>query len=244
MTIQQAVLPHEDKMKKLLGEHFVLYRPKDIVSGDFYWVEKIGNEILIVVADCTGHGIPGAFMTLIGDSLLDRHVKGSKITEPATILQKLHDHIYRALKQEYTNNNYGMDAVILSLQKTDVEETKIVFSGAKNPLYYIDIDNPEEVVRIKGSRKAIGGYQNKNNSFENKEVILKSDSLVYLASDGYKDQNDIKRRRIGEIKFREVIKESAQVDINQQQAVFEQVLDKHMIGIVQRDDILILGIKV
>ncbi len=243
LTIQEAILPYQDKMSRLLGEHFVLYRPKDTVSGDFYWMEKIDNQIIFIVADCTGHGVPGAFMTLIGNSLLDKLVRVLKITDPATILQRLHEDVYKALKQKYTGNNYGMDAIVLNIQNTDSDQTKVIFSGAKNPFYYIDPQKTDAVVRVRGSRKSIGGYQNEHISFENQEVKLNKGSFIYLATDGYIDQNNSKRKKIGENNYTKTLQEIAHLPLEEQKNILEKVLEEHMKGVEQRDDILLIGFK-
>jgi serine phosphatase RsbU (regulator of sigma subunit) len=244
LTIQKAILPHQKKLEHLLGEHFVLYNPKDVVSGDFYWLHQIENKTIVVVADCTGHGVPGAFMTLIGNSLLDKIVRVLKITDPAEILTQLHQEVFRSLKQKYTGNNYGMDAIALCIDKMDENQPKITFSGAKNSIYIVDgIDN-QNVKILKGSRRAIGGQQNASIPFDNQVVSLHQGSLVYLGSDGFIDQNNPRRKRFGSDKFVQLIKSYADKGLDEQAQLFKQALEQHMQDTHQRDDILLMGFKV
>ena len=198
----------------------------------------------MIVADCTGHGVPGAFMTLIGNSILDKIVKGKGITDPAQILDLMHTEVYQALKQKYNGNNYGMDAIAINIH-TPIENTrKVIFSGAKNSMYYIDAQKNKEVIEVKGSRKAIGGFQNNKISFENRDISLSKDSIIYLGSDGYMDQNNVKRKKLGSNGFIRLILECSHMPLDEQKVVFETALKEHMEGTIQRDDILLMGIKV
>ncbi len=240
-TIQQAILPYQKKMDALLHEYFVIYRPKDVVSGDFYWINKVENKTVLVVADCTGHGVPGAFMTLIGKTLLDKIILLRKITSPAEILDKLHDEIQVALRQNETQNNSGMDVVVLVIEVVDEQHKKVTFAGAKNPLYY---NTPEhKIMRLKGDRKGIGGLQNPEQSFNNQELVLPKNTMLYTGSDGFQDQNNRKRRVFGSKRFNEMLEMHCQKPLDKQQELIEATLDKHQEGTTQRDDILMVGLK-
>jgi ligand-binding sensor domain-containing protein len=243
-TIQQAILPHEDKLKRLLNDFFVFYQPKDVVSGDFYWLTKIDNRVILAVADCTGHGVPGAFMTLIGNSLLDKIVKSFKITQPAEILSHLHSDVFDTLKQKYNGNNYGMDAIVISITPTEKNTSLIEFAGAKNSIFYLNSQKPSQITEIKGSRKAIGGQQNENINFENHTFELPKDSLLYLGSDGYIDQNNLQRKRFGSDNFIQLIIQNAHLPLSEQRLIFEQTINAYSQGTLQRDDILLLSIKI
>jgi ligand-binding sensor domain-containing protein len=243
-TIQQAILPHQEKLTRLLGEHFVFYQPKDVVSGDFYWLSQIEDQTILVIADCTGHGVPGAFMTLIGNSILDKLVKVLKITNPAEILTQLHREIYDKLNQDVSGNSYGMDAIVLNITSLANGEKKIAFSGAKTSLYYFSNHPENKVQELKGSRKSIGGLQNDEIIFENKVVSLSQGSMIYVGSDGYIDQNNVKRKRLGNERFIQLIQEFAPLSIEEQASFFKQALDKYMQDSFQRDDILLIGIKI
>jgi serine phosphatase RsbU (regulator of sigma subunit) len=240
-TIQQAILPHQEKLQRLLGEYFILYQPKDVVSGDFYWLTQIENQIILVIADCTGHGVPGAFMTLIGNSILDKLVKVLKITNPAEILTQLHHEVYDKLKQGFTGNNNGMDATVLNLSTLENGNKKIIFAGAKNSFFYVEKGRIQE---LKGSRRAIGGSQNEEIPFDNQEVILPEGSMIYVGSDGYIDQNNAKRKKFGHEKFMALLGENADLPIADQKNNFQKTLEEFSEGTFQRDDILLMGVRI
>ncbi len=172
-------LPSFERMNEALHEYFVIYKPKDIVSGDFYWFAHLEDKIFIATVDCTGHGVPGAFMSMIGSSsLLNEIVNVEKISNPAEILKKLDNDIRIALKQEKTGNSDGMDLALCMLEPSENFSTKITFSGAKRPFYYVQDGVFKE---IKGVNKAIGGKHKKPDSkFKSEEVVLKSGSIFYL----------------------------------------------------------------
>lgn len=243
-TIQKAILPHQEKLKLTFKEFFIINQPKDIVSGDFYWLNGRDEEsTILVVADCTGHGVPGAFMTLIGNTLLDKIVRVWQIISPDKILDKLHQEIGLILKQKYTNNNYGMDLVVIKIEKNYKETCKLTFAGAKNPIYYQEA-NTNKVKVIKGSRKAVGGEQNEDVNFQNHEVMLPKGSYVYAGSDGFIDQNNKKRKRIGMNKLVEILEKNSQSTLQEQKEILLKKLGEYMEGTSQRDDILLLGFQV
>lgn len=241
-SIQQAMLPYQEKLDALLKDYFILNRPKDVVSGDFYWLNKIEDTILFIVADCTGHGVSGAFMTLIGSNLLDKIIRIRKITDPAQILTLLHEEIHILLRQEETNNHSGMDAVVISL-KQKAEDYKLTFSGAKNELWYFTPDN-DEIKILKGTRKSIGGYQNTNKAFENTVVTLPKNSLLYTGSDGLQDQNNEKRISFGKERLKHLIIGIKDLNLREQKDQIEQTLNNYMQNTEQRDDILCIGFRV
>ncbi len=240
-TIQQALFDYETVLAKLPYESFFIYRPRDVVSGDFFWLAERGNKMIIVLADCTGHGVEGAFMTLISKSLLDKIILISGIDSPANILTCLHEEISIALRQKQSGNNRGLDAVVLLLEK-NTDSTRLVFSGAKNNLFY---KSPLEsfIQEMHGARKAIGGFQNEELKFIDQELLLPQGSLLYLGSDGFQDQCNVKRKSFGKDKLKELILENAQDSLPDQKKILERVLDEHMQGTDQRDDILLVGIR-
>ncbi len=242
LTIQQALLPFESRVEKLLKAHFVLYMPRDIVSGDFYWIEKIADQTMIVVADCTGHGVPGAFMSLIAINCLDEIVLQKGVTRPADILHDLHNLVRIVLKQDEVESNSGMDLGIISME-IQLAYTHLYFAGAKRPLYYISAENPTIVQTLKGCRKSIGGTQNETLQFTQEELTLPAQSRFYLSSDGLADQNDFDRKRLGERAIQQILLEN-QTSMALQKTVLMEVLQKHMTNTTQRDDILFLGVEV
>ncbi len=234
-------------MKALFADHFVIYRPKDVVSGDFYWMGVVSNKIVVAAIDCTGHGVPGAFMSLIGKMMLDKLIDVYKITSPAEILERLNWEVQNLLRQKETNNQNGMDVCMCLIEAenhiNDNENvtTKITFSGAKRPLYYTENDS-NQVFVVKGDRKSIGGSQYEGAKFNDHVIHLKKGSCIYLTSDGFTDQNDLERVKLGESKFKYLISSFAGKPMNDQLKQLEAELDKHQRNTDQRDDILVWGI--
>lgn len=244
LNIQQAILPYKAKLDELLKDYFIIYRPKDVVSGDFYWLNKIGEKIVLVVADCTGHSVQGAFMTLIGNTLLDKIVRVWDITDPTQILSRLHEEIAIVLRQEDTKNDDGMDLVVVCMEKESENNTKIIFSGAKSNLYYIIASGKPVVQVLKGTRKSIGGKQNPSKIFENQEIILPKNSFIYAGSDGLQDQNNTERVRFGERNIIKILEENCHLSLAEQKQALEHALNTHMKNTEQRDDILWIGVRV
>ncbi len=244
LLIQNAILPYPEKLKWLLKDYFVLYRPKDLVSGDFFWLNEVGGKTFLIVADCTGHGVPGAFMTLIGNTVLDKIIRVWDIYDPATILERLHEDIKIMLRQEETNNINGMDVGVLCWD-THAKGSQIEFtySGAKQGLYYI---KPEEntIYQLKGVRKSIGGIQPSHVSFQNEYFSVSKNTMIYLGSDGFPDQNDKKRKRFGDKRLQKLLLEIHQDTPEQQGKLLEEALHRQLLNTTQRDDILVIGMRV
>ncbi len=242
MAIQQAVLPHQDKLQSLLNEYFLIFRPRDVVSGDFYWVEEADGKVFVATVDCTGHGVPGAFMSIIGSTMLTKVVKLYKATVPNEILLRLDEEIRSTLQQDITDNQYGMDLSVCVIEKLNDEQYKITYSGAKRPLYYIE-QGDNQVFTLKGDRRSIGGMQNENITFTNQEIILKKGSSLFLGSDGFVDQNNAERVKLGEAKFKYLLSQNYEKPMKEMQKDLEDFLDMYQRGTVQRDDILMMGIR-
>ena len=243
LTIQQASLPNEAIFRELFNDFFIIYRPKDVVSGDFFWMDKKDNHIILAAIDCTGHGVPGAFMSLIGSNLLDRIVKIKNVRDPHLILHDLNDEVQSVLKQKETGNNNGMDVVIISLERYANNLTKLTYSGAKLPLFLIKAGQ-NEVEILKPDRKSIGGIQNNEKVFTNQELILEEGSLLYLGSDGIADQNNTKRAKFGTKRLLHFFEKHKEQRLDFQKIILEEELWTHMQGTEQRDDILMIGIRV
>jgi tetratricopeptide (TPR) repeat protein len=179
--IQMVTMPPVGELQQAFADSFVLFKPKDIVSGDFYWFSTTPNTALVVVADCTGHGVPGAFMTMIGHMLLHKLVHDQKITSPALLLQELHKGVREALRQAEDGIDDGMDAGICYY--TFNEPETLVYAGAKRPLYLVD--RAQELRIIRPDRKSIGGMQReKERTFNNQVVHVNEGEMVYLTTDG------------------------------------------------------------
>lgn len=242
--IQNAILPYPEKLENLLHNCFVLYRPKDLVSGDFFWLNQVAGKTFLVVADCTGHGVPGAFMTLIGNTILDKIIRVWDIYDPALILERLHEDVRIMLRQEETGNNNGMDVGILCWDtESKGEEISFTYAGAKQGLYYIE-PNSTTLKILKGVRKAIGGIQPKDIAFENDYFTVSKQTMIYLGSDGLPDQNDVNRKRFGDKRLQELFTKFHKSSVTKQGEILEEQLEKHMEDTTQRDDILVVGFRV
>ncbi len=245
--IQSALLPSFKNLKKDF-DSFLIYRPKDIVSGDFYWSYRIKTQNFdykfIAVVDCTGHGVPGALLSIIGIRLLSEIISHKNIYNTAKILELLNISVKKVLKQDETDKitNDGMDVVLTRIEEK-AKKYDVTFSGAKSALYYYSSEK-DEIIRIKGSRKTIGGfYQNKNVKFENNYFTAVKNDILYLMSDGYIDQNNKERKRFGSVKLKKLLKKIKTEDVKKQKTILEQELDKWQGEEEQRDDITLLGVK-
>lgn len=237
--IQSAVLPFDSRIRKFLKDFFVLFIPKDIVSGDFYWIEKLEEKIIIVVGDCTGHGVPGAFMSMIGNELLNNIVIKQKILDPAVVLSEMHKDVRYALRQDETvsSSHDGMDVCICV-----IDNQKLTFAGAKRPLYYVQNNEFHE---IKGDRKSIGGRQKEEErTFTNHEISLTTETMLYLTTDGYQDQHNTKQEKFGVKRFRDYLHTIADKPIEEQKEILEKELNEFSEGEKNRDDIAIFGIRI
>jgi serine phosphatase RsbU (regulator of sigma subunit) len=246
-TIQQALLPSKERLENAFSDNFVFFRPKDIVSGDFYWHSRLYNKEIIAAVDCTGHGVPGAFMSMIGHTLLNEIVNQHKISEPAHILGLLHNNIRKVLHQSTEDGNVnddGMDASICTIESVDDDLTKVTFAGAKRPLMYIPKPYAE-VRHIRGDRKSIGGLQKEDvRMFHNHELVLPKGSLIYLFSDGYPDQNGTDRGNFTTKKLEHLLLENAKLPLDKQKEILRKELALHQQQAEQRDDITVIGIRI
>ena len=182
--IQEAILPKATKLEKIIDFISILFVPKDVVSGDFYWFEKMGKKIILAAADCTGHGVPGAFMSMIGINNLNQIVLENKTTEPDTILKELNNSIKKALKQD-DKDSESKDGMDIALTCIDYETNTLTYSGAFRPLVYI---RNNELFELKGSRQPIGGSAPNDFAYDLHTIPLQKGDVFYLFSDGYPDQ--------------------------------------------------------
>ncbi len=243
-TIQNAVLPSKEKLNELFDENLLIYLPKDVVSGDFYWLSHTSRGTYIVVSDCTGHGVPGAFMAMIGISLFNELINIQNIEEPADILDKLDHEIQIALQQEQAKNSDGMDLVLCRIEETPNEQIKkITFASAKNSLFYSQ-DN--KIKRIKGSTRSIGGTRSRNDKKPFEQVVfeLEKGEILYLTTDGYIDQNGSNEPRLGTKSFIQRLENIKYLPLAEQQKILLQTLKEYQKDVPQRDDIAIVGVKI
>lgn len=242
-TIQEAMLPTEERMKELLKEFFVIYRPKDIVSGDFFWLSKVDNLIFLAVIDCTGHGVPGAFMSMIGNTLLNEIINQNKLTDPAKVLERLHFEVRHGLKQDESGNSNsdGMDIALCSLELTGEDKYKVVFAGAKLPMYYT---SKGQLEKLTGERKSVAGWQKgATRYFTSNEILLEKNSTLYLLTDGYTDASNHNRKTLGENLFVNTLEAIVHLPLSEQKQELEKLLEQHQNGTEQRDDITVVGLR-
>ncbi|TAE01091.1 MAG: GAF domain-containing protein [Bacteroidetes bacterium] len=242
-TIQHAILPSEKDMSGAFKDYFVIFQPKDIVSGDFYWLSRLSDfQTLFAVLDCTGHGVPGAFMSMIGNDLLSEIVDVKHIIEPAQILETLNQRIRECLKQDDRLNDDGMDACLCLLEKNIYDQTFVRFSGAKRPLYYLN-SQEDQIKTLKGDNKSIGGRQKENKNFTTQDVLLYPNDFIYLSTDGFSDQADEENRKFGTVQIKRILESSQSLPMKEQGEILEQALFQHKKNSLQRDDITFVGIK-
>lgn len=243
-TIQNSILPFKKRFSEY-SDPFILYRPKDIVSGDFYWAVENKKHYFAGVIDCTGHGVPGAFMSLIGNRLLNEIVLEKKISKPNDILIHLNEAVVKALNQTETNNRDGMDVGIVRVSKKINEDgsRNAIFCGAKQDMFRYDSKN-KKIIRIRGTRKSIGGKSGSNSEiFSNERFQVTENDVIYLMSDGYKDQNNISRMRFGTGRLIKLLNELAAFPAEKQKEILESVMEKFRQNEPFRDDVTILGLK-
>ena len=243
LTIQQAILPRHEAIHDRVKDFFILYQPRDIVSGDFYWFydldEKHEGQFLIAAIDCTGHGIPGAFMSMIAYNLLNRIVEEGVI-EPNKILEKLHVYIKDALRQDENENKDGMDLVLFHV---DTLQKKFKYSGAKNPLLYIQNG---ELIKVRGTRHAIGGsHQHDKVLFDQVEVSFEQPLSLFMYSDGYQDQfgGEKQKKKFLSKRFEQLLFEIGDYSCEEQQSILEKEMQDWKGNAEQIDDILVMGMK-
>jgi serine phosphatase RsbU (regulator of sigma subunit) len=245
--IQTAVLPPFGLISHKISDYFILYKPKDIVSGDFYWFKEFENHLVVAVADCTGHGVPGAFMSMLGISFLNEIVKPNNLNNAALILDELRNKVKEALRQndKYASQQDGMD---ISFYILNFENMKMQFAGANNPIIII---KNNEILQIKGDKMPVGVYLNER-PFTNHEIMIEKNDIIYSFTDGYYDQiGGPDGKKIFSKNFANLLFKNHKEKLSNQQ----ELLDKHFIDWInttnttnkifsQLDDILVIGVKI
>ncbi|WP_082026588.1 7TM diverse intracellular signaling domain-containing protein [Flammeovirga sp. OC4] len=242
--IQDAMLPNTNQLKKVLKDMFIFYKPRDIVSGDFYWSHEKDGIIYLAACDCTGHGVPGGFLSMLGNEVLTEIVSLEGVSDPKDILLEADKRISEILKQKMNTNMDGMD---VSLVRIDKKKGELTFAGAKNPLVYV---KNGEVTKVKGDSYSIGGNYKKTTAQFKSHVIPTKDTKFYLFSDGYQDQTgggDNKKFMVR--KFRELLRDtSLSATMEDQKSKIISTLEKWMSQedhfTAQVDDILVVGFEV
>lgn len=239
--LQEAVFPDPAELSNFFSDSFILFRPKDIVSGDFYWFEEFGNKALLVVGDCTGHGVPGAFMSIMGHNLLNQIVMEEKIWEPAKILKELDLRVLAVLNKKMSTQGYqdGMDMAVCLINK---RENKVTFAGANRPLL---VNRGGNVIEIKPNKFPIGGaYDSTKKVFTQHDVKLEDNDLLYMFSDGYHDQfGGPKGKKFKYKHLQDVLMTTSQKGLKEQGVMLDHLFEEWMGSLEQLDDVTVIGIK-
>jgi ligand-binding sensor domain-containing protein/serine phosphatase RsbU (regulator of sigma subunit) len=240
LKIQKSILPSKKLMKDYFPESFVFYQPRDIVSGDFYWYEKIGNKFIVACADCTGHGVPGAFMSMISSTLFKEIAHQYQITEPSEFLYKLDELLKNTLKQSVKAKIH--DGLDMSICIFDLDTNHLSFSGAYRPVV---LYRDKTLELIKTTPFSIGGDDFIEKEFKTINVQLKPGDIVYLFTDGFPDQFGGKKGKKLYLKgFKTLIENSADIKMDNQHLLFKRFLNDWKGDLKQIDDILVMGIKI
>ncbi len=265
--IQNSILPKKEILAQTLSDNFIFFKPKDIVSGDFYWFTKVDNKLIITIVDCTGHGVPGAFMSMLGASLLREIIIKEKVTEPAQILNILRTEVISALQQKGTigEQKDGMDMALITL---NLDTLEMQYAGANNPLYIISnselqISGEENSTNI----KLFDSSKSKNkkskllfevkpdkmpishfvrmNSFKTKTIQLAKGDSIYLFSDGYPDQfGGAKNRKFKYKPFKQLFIDIVDKPMHEQKTILKDIISNWQGNNAQVDDITIIGLKI
>ena len=249
--IQLALIPPEAVFKEeLLPNSFIIYKPKDIVSGDFYWGAQLSttkegyeNENLVVfcVADCTGHGVPGAFMSLIGIKILNQSIQQKEVNSPAAALNYLNEQVFNTVNKHSKKDELVRDGMDANLCSINFKTLKLTYAGANNPLYII---RNKELIEIKADKQPIGAYEDQK-PFTDHEIQLEKGDMVYAFSDGYPDQfggSDGKKMKTKRFKEQLILHSDESVAIQQQQ--LDLFFEDWKGDLEQLDDVCIIGVRI
>ncbi len=245
--IQSAVLPEEERIKENIGSGFVLFKPRDMVSGDLYWMEEEQGLFFFAVVDCTGHGVPGALISILGHNALNKAIKEEQLQDPADILSFLD----QQLKQTLGKQNQGMelrDGMDIALCCYDPQKQELSFAGAVEPLYLLKKD-ADRIEEYKGDRQPVGGILSESEGkklFTSQKFALQEGDRFYIFSDGYPDQfGGEKGKKLKYSKFRNIILETADVsDLREQRDALDKRFEKWRGEHEQVDDVLVIGARV
>jgi len=239
--IQQAILPRLEYIGELFTEYFILHQPKSHVSGDFYWVSTHQNKKILAVGDCTGHGLSGALMHMLGAVYLNDIIAEEEFNTASDILNKLRDRIMKSLKQT-GNTGEAQDGLDIALCIIDKEKNELQFSGANNPLYIV---RNNELTEIRGDRMPVGIHINFDQPFTNHIIEISENDQIYLFSDGYADQfGGPKGKKFRYKQFKELLIEISSKPLDIQKEILNNVHDQWRGSSEQIDDILVFGLKI
>jgi ligand-binding sensor domain-containing protein/serine phosphatase RsbU (regulator of sigma subunit) len=239
--IQEAILPLKEEIRRALPDSFIMFKPRDIVSGDFYWFARKEDRLLIAAIDCTGHGVPGAFMSMIGNSLLNELVNELNFISPAEILKRLHQGVRKALKQEDSEDD-ATDGMDIALCAIDASRRTVEFAGASRPLFYI---SEGELLEMKPTGNSIGGLLTEGEGVYAQQTIhVTSPTSFYLFTDGYADQfGGVNRRKFMIKNLKQLLLDIQPLAFDQQKATLDSTIENWKGDASQTDDMLIIGFR-
>jgi len=240
--LQQYILPSQEDLNQNF-ENFIIYNPKDIVSGDFYWYyfDNQTSSHFIAVGDCTGHGVRGGFMSVICKCMLDEIIKERKVHSPKNILELLEEKIVRTLKQDQNNNTDGLDISLVKIDKQD-DKYNLLYCGAKSLFYIFDKQN-NILQRIKPTKKSIGGVNLADWQFEEQSISLSKDDCIYFSTDGIISQNNNLRQSFTSTRLENILYFISEQSMENQKKHILDKIKEFQEDSLQRDDICVLGIK-
>ncbi|MFL5766068.1 MAG: tetratricopeptide repeat protein [Bacteroidia bacterium] len=240
--IQEATLPAPEIVQQLLPESFILFKPKDFVSGDFYWIEQWGKHTLVAAVDCTGHGVPGAFMSIVASNLLNEAVIEHGLTQPAAILNSIRKNLGKILKKKQDENQVkdGMDCALISI---NFSESKLEYAGAYNPMWLI---RNGEFTATHADKIPIGvGLHDEQKPYTNNVVQLEKGDCIYLFTDGYADQfGGDKGKKFKYSSMKELLLKNYRLPMNDQKQILDRSIEEWRGKLEQVDDILVIGIRI
>ena len=238
--IQEAMLVSESYLKETLPKSFIFYQPKDIISGDFYWAHKDESNIFFTVSDCTGHGVPGALMSMIGTTpSLNEIIVEMKFQETDKILNEMRNQIIKNLHQEESNNQRdGMD---MTLVKLNFKKREIEFSSANNVLVHVSNGNLNS---YKGDHQPVGFYSGKNISFTKQKIKVDKNDMIYIFSDGYQDQFGGENKKYMFSRLKKLLIKVSNEDVNQQLNLIESEFNSWKGDNEQIDDVCLMGLRI
>lgn len=238
LRIQKALIPDAELIKKIIPESFIIYKPKDIVSGDFYWFKVIDGSVVIAAADCTGHGVPGAFMSLIGAEKLEDAI--SQNTSPGQILSVLNNNIKNALHQD-GSDEATRDGMDIAIYLVSPDRSKITYAGANRPLWIL---RSNEIIEIKATKCAIGGTTPFNQKFEESTLTIEKNDIIYTFSDGFADQfGGTAGKKMMTKKLKEELISISKLSMQEQKIELEKFFNEWKGSNEQVDDVLLIGTK-
>jgi serine phosphatase RsbU (regulator of sigma subunit) len=245
--IQQAMLTDEETLKSFFKDAFVYYKPRDIVSGDFYWTERKDDKLIVATVDCTGHGVPGAFMSMIGYMLFNDIVNQRGITEPATIIKKLHEGVQKSL-QQHIQPDPAQDGMDVALCVIDNSKRSLKFVGAPSSIFVV---KEGELHEYKGDYQGVGGIfgnpgKSPRFSLTTHDISLDNNtSHIYMFSDGFMDQfGGDDYRKFGHQRFREILLKNYNKPFENQKSILDETMSQWRNDYRQTDDMLVLGLQV